>query len=457
MNKGSLLIEFMISVTIFTAAMASLSLLIFQSQESVVSSQLEIEAFDIAQSHLDKSAELLKEDFEFSSSSTTAVNGLFDVDISITPLDNFVKKITTTVSYVFQKRSFSLPLSRVVVNTEESEGQSSCRPSGDIPAWRDISMSAFDLGNDGELKKLQDVDMVGNFSYIVSNTNSLSDRDFFIVDHSDLSHPHIVSSLETGPGLVAIHVAGDYAYVGNTSINAQLQVIDISDRFNPYVAASYKLPGVYDDGTTIGNSIFYKAGKVYLGTQKSQIEELHVIDVSSPSAPVEIASHEIGNAVNDIFAFKDRVYVANPGAEDLKVFSLGGSDLDLISSYNAPGNLVNGKRLSLFLDNLYLGRTVGNDELYAFNASSSVISSIFHFPVKASIQGVIGYGNLLFLLLSKFDDGFIVYDISGPIPQRINSSQVSFPAVSVNFDCDKDRFVIVSDQTPIVSFIYPSL
>ncbi|MFA6297112.1 MAG: hypothetical protein WC629_00960 [Candidatus Paceibacterota bacterium] len=431
-NKGSLIIEIMVSSAICGATLLSLSLLVFQSQSILASETLRFQALKIADSMLASSTDI----------STSSVEGIFYVNTVIDSIDNFTKKITTNVSYPYLKRVLSVSLSTFVTDISESQGQSSCRPVQDIELWKNPIIHSFDLGSEGKKLQPTDIDVVGHYAYIASNTASSSDADFIVLDISDVANPVILSYLNTGPGLLSLHVAGNYAYVGNSSVNSQLQIIDVSDRAHPYIVSSYKLPGDYNDATTVGNVVFYKAGKIYLGTQKSVVSELHVIDVSSPTSPHELSSYEIGSAINDIFAFKDRVYVATPDNEELKIFSFISNNLSRVSSYDASGS-GNGKRLSLFLDNLYLGRTVGKDELYSLDASSTPLSTIFHSPIDASIQGLIAYGKLLFILSSKQSSGFMVYGVS-------STSLLGNP---LNFDCDKSIFAVVYQNSSLVSFV----
>ncbi len=203
--------------------------------------------------------------------------------------------------------------------------------------------------------------------------------------------------------------------------------------------------------------MFYKKGIIYLGTQKSVTNELHAIDVSLPTSPHELSTAEIGNAVNDLFAFKDRLYVATPNNEELKVFQINpDGTLMLLSVFDAPGGSGNGKRLSLFLNTLYLGRTVGKDELFALSASSSPLVKNFSFPIAASIEGVFGYGSLLYILSTNTSDGFGVYDSALATSTRVNV-KVGFPLTPIGFDCDQNTFYISLENSRLIYVIKPSL
>ena len=64
--------------------------------------------------------------------------------------------------------------------------------------------------------------------------------DFYIINAENPSNPTIISSLNTGPGLNAIEVAGPYVYVANSGTTAQLQIIDIHDRNTPILISKFK-------------------------------------------------------------------------------------------------------------------------------------------------------------------------------------------------------------------------
>jgi len=444
-NKGSLIVEIIVSSAICGVTLLSLSLLVFQSQYILASETLKSQALKIADNRLASSTDM----------STSSVEGVFHTNTIIDSIDNFTKKITINVSYPYLKRVLSVSLSTFVTDTSESQGQSSCRPVQDIELWKKLITYSFDLGLEGKKLQPTDIDVVGHYAYITSNTASSSDADLIILDISDIKNLVILSYLNTGPGLLSLHVAGNYAYVGNSSVNSQFQIIDVTDKAHPHIVSSYKLLGNYNDATTVGNVVFYKSGKIYLGTQKSAIAELHVIDVSLPSSPHELSSYEIGSAINDIFVFKDRVYVATPDNEELKIFSFISNNLFNISSYDAPGSLSNGKRLTLFLNKIYLGMTVGKDELYALDTSSTPPLPIFHSLMGSSIHGIIAYGKLLFVLSSNQSNGFVVFDVSSSstLPYRVNTFPVSFSGNPLNFDCDQGIFAVVSEDSSVILFI----
>ena len=371
-------------------------------------------------------------------------------EVIIEDVDNFTKRMKALVGEV--------SLSVLVVDTSESEGQSSCRPNQESTKWINPDVSSYDLQDIAPGIVPVDIDLVGHYAFVASNASRASSSDLFIFDISDHENVELVSEIDTGPGLAALSVAGNHVYVANTSINGQLQIIDINDVYSPHLVSSYKLPGEYDDGATVGNAIFYKAGKIFLGTQKSQITELHHIDVADPSHPREIGTYEIGNAVNDVFAFKNKVYVASPNTDELKSFRVSSEgSLSPFASYNNPGSTGNGKRLSLFLDTLYVGKTqtFAREELLALTAASSSSPRLrFGIALGSSVQGILGYGRIVFVLVRMASDNFIIYDTGGALPLRLNTA-VNIPGLPLNFDCDRDTFATISEGNGFITFITP--
>ena len=443
-DKGLLIVEILITSAICVTTLLSLSLLVFQSQSLLAAESLKTDALKVVDDYISSST--LK--------AGTTHSGNFSVTATIDAIDNFTNKVTVSVRRTILKRDLFINLVKFITDTSESEGQSSCRPVQDVNLWKNPKSYSSSLIIGGQTIQPTDIDLVGKYAYITSDTSSSTDPDLIILDISDITHPVIVSSLDTGPGLLSLNVVGNYAYVGNTSINAQLQIIDISNKNNPTVVTSYKLPGIYNDATTVGNVVFYKAKKIFLGTQKSQIKELHVIDASSVSSPQEVASYEINAAVNDIFVFKDRVYVATPDTTELKIFSFVSNTLTLLYSYDLFGAASNGKRLSLFGNKLYIGRTVGSNELYGLNiATLSPPPFIFSQTINTSVQGILGYGKLLFVASTNKNDGFVVFDTTTTTPVRINTIPTFFSASPLNFDCDQNVFGLVFSNSNLISFI----
>jgi hypothetical protein len=438
------IMEVLIACILFIAVASALSGLIFQIQSFLDMTTKRMQALAIAH-------EILQESSDISLSFT---DGIYDVQLNIKDVDNYTQKKEIKVTYDHRGRSQEAVLSTFITHTLESDGQSSCRPRQDEKLWNRVVVSTTDLNKFGIDIHPTDIDMVGPFVFISSNTAKASSSDLFIFNASDPLNLILLAELDTGPGIEAIKVAGKYVYAANTSSNSHLQIVDKSNLQQPFLVSSYKLSDASTSSPTISNTLFYKAGKIFLGTQKSQIEELHYLDVSTPSFPIELDAHEIGHGINDIFAYKEKLYVASPHTDEMKAFTITSSGKILpFASYNDPGSTGNGKSLSLFLDTLYLGKTFtfAKEELLALSASSTP-QRYFGMPLGTSVQDLLRYGNLLFALLHQSSDGLAVYTVGTSSARRLNEP-VKLPAIPLHMDCDKNLFAIIYEESLFLTFI----
>ncbi len=240
-KKGSLLIELLISMAVFTILGSLLVMLIYQDQFLITSNSLRSKTLIIAKDHLDSVLNDIKNNFDLVSSTSTDQG--YQVVTTILPVDNFTTSVQVNVFYKLMNRLVSSAFSASVTDTRESEGQSSCRPTQDKMKWKLPVKSIIDLssfinsGND-----ITDSDVVGNYLYLATNSAITTDADLYIFDISNYSSPLLLSSLDTGPGLLSLAVAGHFAYLGNTSINKQLQIVDVSNKTNPQFISSFKIP-----------------------------------------------------------------------------------------------------------------------------------------------------------------------------------------------------------------------
>jgi hypothetical protein len=178
------------------------------------------------------------------------------------------------------------------------------------------------------------------FVYEVTDVGAQSQPDFFIIDTRISSSSVLVSSLNTGPGLAAIAVAGHYAYVANESSISQLQIIDIADRSHPSMVSSLKLPLPNASSTAPhASAIYYSAGMIFLGTEKWDGPELNIIDVSNPLSPHYLGGFETGTLVNAVYVKNGFAYLAAADAQQLRIVDIHDpADIAEISYFSPTGS-----------------------------------------------------------------------------------------------------------------------
>jgi hypothetical protein len=301
------------------------------------------------------------------------------------------------------------------------------------------------------------------FIYVALDSSIQSQADFFIIDARIPDTPSIVSSISTGPGLAAVTVAGHYAYTANKSSLSQLQVIDISDRANPIIVASLKLP--LPTATTTAphaSSIFFSQGLIYLGTEKWNGAELNIIDVTKPLFPTYLGGFDTGSLVNDIYVKNAYAYVADADSHQMRVLDVHDPmNIKEVSYFSPAGSQVlEGKALAASLAStttLYLGRTGGgfnntsDHELFSFDISSSsplitgqlIATSTHSHDIPGGVYGIGANGSLIYI--GTHDSAAAIQAWSADLSNRINFLSITnmpsliAPGMST-FICDHDRF-----------------
>jgi hypothetical protein len=99
---------------------------------------------------------------------------------------------------------------------------------------------------------------------------------------------------------VAVALAGDYAYVAASSFG--LGIVDVSDPAQPTQVGVYDTPGAAF-GVAVAGDLAYIADS----------SALRIADVSDPSQPIEVASYETDGLAVNVATTDDLIYVATSG------------------------------------------------------------------------------------------------------------------------------------------------
>ncbi len=211
-------------------------------------------------------------------------------------------------------------------------------------------------------------------------------RQFYVLDTTTPTNPTFIGALGSNNISTAINAVatdGKYAYLatGSSSVG-QLQVVDVTAT-TPKLVATLKLGTA---GTSIGSSIFYKNGYIYLGLSHTAggPSEFNIIDVHNPLNPTVSGSLALGYIANNIYVRNNYAYVVHPtdssatNQEQITVVDTSNpTSPQRASGYHAPDNQGDGKSLFSVGDNLYLGRvftSTTNSEFYILD--NSVPSSL---------------------------------------------------------------------------------
>jgi uncharacterized secreted protein with C-terminal beta-propeller domain len=357
---------------------------------------------------------------------------------------------TTTIKYGNDSRIVSSgPFSITQSDYINAWGQSSCSPRITFDKNKlTLNTTGINLGT-GNMST--DIDARDSTAYLTANGSNQAQPDFYMVDTTQ-TRPTIISSLNTGPGLSALALATPYIYVANQSTISQMQVIDIHARGVPKVVGEVKLP-LPEASTTpsIGKSIFYRNGYVYLGTAKWDGAELYIINVSNPKVPTIVGSFETNTLINDIYVIGDRAYLATSDEYQMRVLDISNkNNPQLLYTFSPSGwQTQEGKTLNYFEDVLSLGRTVGgfnvvtNHEAFIFS-SSSPQNIAYSADIPGGVYGILNRNPYIYILTHTVGSEFQVF--TSDLKTKVHTMSVSTSS-PVAMACDRSTIYFATGDS----------
>ena len=443
-TTGQGILELLIALAILVISFSTGIVVIFGGQAILVDTHMSQQALNLARQDLEEARAFAAQDFS-NVISSTVIQGAFTKKIIVTDVDFDTKKIVSRVSW--QKTPAyerSVELKTLVTNWVPDVPL-----SGD---WKNpIVIGSLDLGSGNEGTDLK---ARNRLVYMTATPagNTPSNHDFFIIDVGNPSGPFIRSSINTGPGLDAVYVKSNYAYVANRDSNAQLQVIDIRDKNSPQLVKSYKVPGI-SAGVRV-QDIFVENNVAYLATEKdSGSGELYAIDVTSSTNPSVFPGSsplEVGEDANSVIASGTVAFLAKASSSELWSVDISSpSSMSVLGSYNPLGNQ---DGLDLFLipgsSTLYLARDDGsNKELEVVNVqnpSSPVSLGSSHVPISGSateVPEVLAQDYLVFLGTEDANKELKIYNI-GNAANITFWSDLNFPQVVTGMAYERNTIYI---------------
>ena len=298
-------------------------------------------------------------------------------------------------------------------------GRNECRIGKEIgtftPASQSLSVlnkNTFIVHNIVNSGTITNVVARNGFAYETLDSTIPADPDFAIINVENPQSPFIVASINTGPGLASVAVAGHYAYVANESSASQLQIIDIANRILPVVVAKLKLP--YAISTTTrphAVSIYYQNGLIYLGTEKWLGNELNIIDVHNPLQPKYIGGLDTNTVINAI-VIVDKAYLTGADAYQLRVADVSNaSNPQLLGGFSPAGfEVLEGKAVDISASStLYFARVGGGFdnssqyELFSFNLVSDPLIShpLNSINIVGGVYGVVAVPKYVFIAVGN--------------------------------------------------------
>ena len=343
-----------------------------------------------------------------------------------------------------------------------------------VSAGQDLSHASIYISSSTQLSGSdQSTALVVRNSYIYEAINSSIQNhpDLSIINATDPRNPSIVSTLNTGPGLSALSVAGHYLYAANMSTVSQLQIIDIQDRQRPILMTSFKVPLPFSTSTApLGASIFFDGGIVYLGTQKwNQGPEFHIIDATNPLSPHELGSFKTNTLISSIYVRGDYAYLADADSQQLRVLDIHDpTHISEVSFFSPAGSDVEEGKIFGAADltgdddgMLYFGRAGGGFnnpsqyELFSFNLSTDPLllnpsSPTYFRDVPGGVYGIIVTGHHVFISVGSTPGSIqILSNTLGFLGQAADSQK------TLSLVCARDRLYSMTGDANGFTTIVP--
>lgn len=339
-------------------------------------------------------------------------------------------------------------------------------PYADVKDVAGIALCAVDFMNDGELSikaitlpinpllPLTDLIVRGGVAYVSADSNVAADPDILIFDIAERSNPSVTSSLNTGPGISALALAGEYLYAAAASTAAQLHVIRLDSLAAPILAKKYKLPlPMASTSPPLGTAIFYNKNRIYLGTDKWDGEEFSVIDVSFPESLTKIGGLETGSKINNIFVRNNLAYVAASDESQLRYVNMSNSTSPYTLDIYSPSgwSRQEGSRVNYFEDNLDFARTSGgfdikvDHELFSLGSTTSSAKSSVN--ISGGVYGLVRDRDHVYAATRDLNHELSVFDSN---LSTTSAKYYPLPVQPQAMTCDRDSLFVLAKTAPVI-------
>jgi hypothetical protein len=203
-----------------------------------------------------------------------------------------------------------------------------------------------------------------------------------------------------------VRVSGNFAYIvdGGDWFNPSLNIVDISDPYNPFTRGNYSIG--YPAWST---NLDVKDGYVYVIEKMS--EKVKIIDVSDPDLPVLAGEYATSVAAEDIFVGNPYTYLLVD--KDLQIVDLQDpSNPSLVSSITLGAETVK----IIYVDNgyAYIGDDIG--DVWIIDVSDSLSPFVVStFNTAAATTGIFTAGNSLYVVSQEELQIVDISNINSPV------------------------------------------
>jgi len=202
------------------------------------------------------------------------------------------------------------------------------------------------MGRYDSLESTWDVFATENYVYVADYTLGLQ-----IIDVSNPANPFLAGSYDGPTYANGVYVQSEYAYV---AAGTSLQIINISDPAEPFFVGEYEMQDSWD--------LSVRGQYAYVISRGSH--SLNVLNIGNPANPIFAGACSSLSLPWDIQVFGKYAYIADY-AEDLKIVDISDPENPVMIGYcQAPG-VAHG----IYVSGIYAYIAAGNDGLQVINIS----------------------------------------------------------------------------------------
>jgi hypothetical protein len=490
MIRGFSIIEELIAFALLSIYICSATFFISTCLQALSTIPLRQQAISIALANIHAEFQNNSQSFLDVTSVATSTDGIYQSSVSVELQPNgTTKKLQSYVLWrdgFLQTHQIEIPafVSDLSIQPDTYECDSAMWSSSTLftPSQQLFSslLPANIAANAGSISTLN---VASTTLYAIASSTVLkTDPDIFMFDISSSTNPEYEGDLDSAPstklGLNSVAISKGYIYAANGSqpnfatcktgaACSQLQIINSVDPANPTVTTNFQLStttapfATGSEGQSIGKSIAYSEGRVYLGLSKDANtlgDEFNIIDVRNPSSPQWLGGYHVGRSVNRIRIKGAFAYLATDGPQE-EVLVVNISDpahILLVSSFTAPGNSLYGygKDLTFASSTILLGRSYaqGSSDFMALTLDSqnsltqlnSEISASSSNPI--SIESLLSFNDSVYIVTNNDLEFWDLVDTPNPI-QKIPSIPVSSLNTNTSIACSGTTLYISSIAT----------
>ncbi|MDE2040799.1 MAG: hypothetical protein KGI59_00200 [Patescibacteria group bacterium] len=307
------------------------------------------------------------------------------------------------------------------------------------------------------LLPLTSLQVRGGLAYISADSSKASDPDFLVFDIADGAHPHLLASINTGPGISDFALMNRYVFAAADSTAAELHIMYMNSPGSVSLVKKFRLQLPFASATPpVGSAIAVDRNTAYLGTTKWDGAEFNAIDITDPANPIEIGSFETGSKIRAIFVDNGYAYMADADQYELRVVNVSDPGSPRLAASFAPSGWQRqeGATVSLFEGALSFGRTSGgfdipsDAEAFTWDASSTQrLESPISLNVPGGVYGLARDRAHLYLATRQVNRELQIFDTA---LSTSTMAPFSLPVAPQSLVCDNNTLYVLAATAPVI-------